>query len=105
MITRYIIMFECKSYSAGDTYTNFDVVDNESYNSFSEAYFALSNRIIPELKESIVEGYDDDAKIEVEIAMPDQAETALFAATVDVYDGKYNNLVEENYYKIVPIVV
>ncbi len=105
MITRYVIIFECKSYSADDTYTNFNVVDNESYNSFGEAYFALTNRIIPELKESIVEGYDDDPEIDVEIASLDKAETAPFVATVDVYGGEHNDLVEENDYKIVPIAI
>lgn len=108
MITRYIIMFECKSYSADDPDTNFDVVDNESYNSFGEAYFALTNRIIPELKESIVEDYDwydDEPEIDVEIASLDEAETAPFVATVNVYDSEYNDLVEQNYYKIVPIAI
>jgi hypothetical protein len=98
-------MFECKSYSDNDTYTNFDVVDNESYNSFGEAYFALTNRIIPELKESIEESYYDDPEIDVEIVSLDKAETAPFVATVNVYEGKYNDLVEENYYKIVPIAI
>jgi hypothetical protein len=98
-------MFECRSYSGKDTYTNFDVADNESYNSFGEAYFALTNRIIPELKESIVEGYYGAPKIDVEIVLPDQAETASVVATVDVYDGEYNDLIEENDYKIVPIAI
>ena len=106
---KFIIIFECKSYSGYETYTNFGTAVDRVFDSYKEAHHALVNEIIPEVKASIDEGYIETAEeegipldklreISVEVYQPEHPYD--LAASIELYDCGMGDIVEENNYKV-----
>lgn len=110
---KFVIVFEGKSYTCDyQVYTNFGTAVDRAFDSYKEAYNALVNEIIPEVKASIDEGYIETAEEEgisldklreilVEVYQPRHPYDLV--ASIELYDSEMGDIIEESNYKIIPV--